>query len=74
MGLNWRNRGRALLADGSESIVDTYEGEVLWDGQLCRVAIDEADTTCLIGMALLRGFELTVKVRPTGMVTIQALS
>jgi clan AA aspartic protease len=33
LDLPWRQRGRALLADGSESIFDIYEGTVLWDGQ-----------------------------------------
>ena len=33
--LQWRRRGRALLADGSECVFDIYEGMVLWDGRLC---------------------------------------
>jgi predicted aspartyl protease len=32
LGLAWRSRGRALLADGSESIFDIYEAIVMWDG------------------------------------------
>jgi clan AA aspartic protease len=32
LGLPFRRRGRALLADGSETIFDVYEGMVLWDG------------------------------------------
>jgi clan AA aspartic protease len=70
LGLVWRRRGRALLADGSESIFDIYETTVVWDGQLRRVAVDAADTEPLVGMALLEGYELTVQVRSGGSVTI----
>ncbi|MFV1967353.1 MAG: clan AA aspartic protease [Pirellulaceae bacterium] len=73
LGLPWRQRGRALLADGSESVFDTYEGIVVWDGHPRRVAVDEADTAPLIGMSLLGGYELTVQVRSGGNVTIGPL-
>ena len=73
LGLNWRRRGRAQLADGSTTIFDIYEGMVLWDGASCRVPIDEADTTPLVGMALLEGFELNMQVREGGKVKIKRL-
>ncbi|MFI5457331.1 MAG: clan AA aspartic protease [Isosphaerales bacterium] len=63
LGLAWRRRGRALLADGSESIFDIYDGTVIWDGQPRHIAVDEADMITLVGMALLDGFELIVQVR-----------
>lgn len=53
LGLPFRRRGRAFLADGSESIFDIYEGTVVWNGQLQRTPIDEADTPPLIGMQML---------------------
>jgi len=52
LGLPWRRRGRVLLADGRESLFDVYEGDVLWDGALRRVAVDAADIDPLIGMRL----------------------
>ena len=39
-----RRRGRGLLADGSETIFDSYEAEILWEGRGRRVPVDEADT------------------------------
>jgi clan AA aspartic protease len=30
LGLVWHRRGRALLADGSESVFDIYEAKVDW--------------------------------------------
>ncbi len=71
--LAWRRRGRALLADGSESVFDIHEGSVLWDGRLVRVAIDAADMVPLIGMSLLEGFELRIEVRTDGHVAIETL-
>jgi clan AA aspartic protease len=74
LGLDWRERGRALLADGSESVFDIYEGTVLWEGHLRRIPVHEADTTPLIGMSLLQGYELTIQVQPGGSVTVKPLS
>jgi clan AA aspartic protease len=71
--MQWRRRGRALLADGSECVFDIYEGTVLWDGRLRRIAVDEASTAPLVGMALLQGYELNVQVRNGGSVTIKVL-
>ena len=71
--LPWRRRGRAVLADGTETIFDTYDGSVVWDGQGRRVAVDAAESEPLVGMALLGGFELTIAVTKGGQVTIQTL-
>jgi clan AA aspartic protease len=73
LGLVWRRRGRALLADGNESVYDIYEATVMWDGGLRRVAVDTADIIPLIGMSLLHGYELTVQVIEGGSVLIKAL-
>jgi len=74
LGLVWRQRGRALLADGRESVFDIYEATVIWDGQARRIPVDEADTAPLVGMSLLEGYELTVQVRAAGNVIISVLS
>lgn len=74
LGLAWRQRGRALLADGSEGVFDIYEGIVVWDGQARRIPVHETETTPLVGMSLLEGYELTVDVRPSGNVIIKASS
>jgi clan AA aspartic protease len=71
LGLQFRRRGRAILADGSDIIFDIYEATVIWDGQPRRVAVDEADTDPLVGMGLLHGYELTIEVVKDGGVTIK---
>lgn len=74
LGLTWLQRGRALLADGRESVFDIYEATVIWDGQVRRIPVDEAETAPLVGMSLLDGYELTMQVRSSGNVIIRALS
>ncbi|MEH2066961.1 MAG: clan AA aspartic protease [Nostoc sp.] len=74
LGLNWKRRGRALLADGSESIFDIYEATVLWDGQLLTIPIDEADSDPLVGMSLMEGYELNIQVIDGGMVRLTKLN
>jgi clan AA aspartic protease len=73
LGLPWRRRGRAVLADGSESVFDIYEATLMWDGAPRRITVDAADTEPLLGMALLYNYELTVHVIEGGRVRIQAL-
>ena len=73
LGLPWRRRGRALLADGSETVFDIYDATVDWDRHRLRIPVDETDTVPLVGMALLDGYELNVQVRAGGKVTIKAL-
>jgi clan AA aspartic protease len=74
LGLVWRQRGRALLADGRESVFDIYEATVDWDGEARRIPVDEAETAPLVGMSLLEGYELTVQAQAGGNVTIRPLS
>jgi clan AA aspartic protease len=71
--LPWQTIGRGVLADGSECLFDVYEAEVLWDGKFRRLLVDEAATEPLIGMTLLRGYELKIQVRNRGKVTIKRL-
>lgn len=73
LGLRWWRRGCAVLADGSQTVFNIYEGTVVWDRRRRCIAVDEADTAPLIGMALLDGHELKMQVRPRGKVAIQAL-
>ncbi len=73
LGLAWRGRGRAILADGSESSFDTYEVEVIWDGQPRQILVDAIEADSLVGMSLLYGYNLHIQVVDGGSVTIEAL-
>jgi clan AA aspartic protease len=74
LGLPWRRRGRSLLADGNESLFDIYEATVIWDGKPRRIAVDEVDIVPLVGMSLLYGCELTIKIIENGSVLIKPLT
>ena len=71
LGLPYLTRSRATLANGSEDICDVHGATVLWDGQPKHVRVDAAETTPLIGMALLESNSLHVNVRSGGRVLIE---
>jgi clan AA aspartic protease len=73
LGLRWRSVERATLADGSTCVFQVFVGQLVWDGKVRRILVDEADTEPLIGMRLLRGHELKMQVRYRGKVTIKRL-
>jgi len=74
LALPWRRRARATLADGAERFFEIYEGRVLWDRKLRRVAVDAMDVDPLVGLSLLRGYELTIQNVPGGDVVIRDLA
>ena len=61
------------LADGSKTAADLFELTVLWDGQPRTIEVDAAETEPLIGMALLAGHDLQMRVVPDGEVLISAI-
>ena len=65
--------GRAVLADGSEAKFPVHSAVVLWDDQPVSVDVEAADTTPLVGMRLLEGFQLCTDAHDGGRVTIQRL-
>lgn len=67
-------RTRVVLADGSESVCDLYELEIIWDGHSQLVEVDAAESVPLVGMALLDGFILTVDAVIGGGVTVASRS
>jgi hypothetical protein len=69
--LPWRRRGCALLADGSESLFDIFEGFMDWEKGQRRIPVDAANTAPLAGMALLEGNELKLQVWAMGTVSIK---
>ncbi len=68
------NGDRVKLADGSICIFHVYEGKVIWDGKVRKILVDEADADPLVGMRLMKGYELNIQVRYHGRVSIKRLS
>ena len=72
LGLAFRDRGRAILADGSEAFFDIYDVAVHWDNHLRNTRASAAGSIPLVGMLLLDEHDLSIQVRDGGRVVIQA--
>jgi clan AA aspartic protease len=70
----WKGRDVATLGDGTSCIFDVYIADIIWDGQYRTIDINESETVPLIGMRLLRGYDLRIQTIEGGDVTIQELS
>ncbi|MEL6606211.1 MAG: clan AA aspartic protease [Cyanobacteria bacterium J06614_10] len=73
LSLNWKGRNVATLGDGASCIFDVYIATVIWDGQYQKIDINESATVPLIGMQLLRGYDLRIQTIEGGIVTVEAL-
>jgi clan AA aspartic protease len=58
------------IADGSTVRVDVYSTVVLWDGRPRRVDVHALGVDRLIGMGLLAGHDLAMRIRDGGTVSI----
>jgi clan AA aspartic protease len=74
LNLQWKRRGRAILGDGSECVFNIYEAVLVWDGNLLRIPVDEADSEPLVGMSLMEGYQLMVQVFEGGRVELSKLN
>jgi clan AA aspartic protease len=71
--LVWKGRDVATLGDGTSCIFEVYIAVVIWDGQYRTIDINESETIPLIGMQLLRGYDLRIQAVEGGSVTIKLL-
>jgi clan AA aspartic protease len=74
LGFRWEGRDIATLGDGTSCTFEVYTGQVIWDGQYRDIYINESETVPLIGMRLLRGYDLRIQTIEGGLVEIEALS
>ena len=72
LNLTWKGRDVATLGDGTSCIFDVYIATVILDGHYRKVDINESETVPLIGMQLLRGYDLRVRIIEGGTVVIEA--
>jgi len=73
LALAFREEGRYVPADGSESVSRLFEAEIEWFGQWRRILVVEMDGGPLVGMATLRGCHLDIDVVENGCVEIRPL-
>jgi clan AA aspartic protease len=71
--LSWEGRDTATLGDGTSCTFEVYMAIVIWDGQYREIYVNESETVPLIGMRLLRGYDLRIQTIEGGTVTIEAL-
>lgn len=74
LGLPFVRTEQTLLANGSREEVAVHEGTIFWDAGKRTVLVQATDGDPLIGMALMRGYELTVQVRINGDVFIKPMA
>ncbi len=65
-----RSHARVVLADGSEIVSELFELTVLWDGKPITIEVHAAEVEPLVGMALLSGHDLHMRVVPDGEVSV----
>lgn len=73
MRLPMKSQEPMMLADGTILQVDVYEAAVMWDGAARQVPVAAVETKPLIGMRLLLGHDLRVRVEPGGAAEIEAV-
>jgi clan AA aspartic protease len=73
LALSWEGRDVATLGDGTFCTFEVYIGQVIWNGEYREIYINESETVPLIGMQLLRGYELRIQTIEGGIVTIETL-
>ena len=74
LGLPWRGREQCELGDGEFQLFDVHAGNVLWDGRERQVEVDVAETEPLVGMELIYGYDLHIRVVEGGRVRIESIS
>jgi clan AA aspartic protease len=74
LGLTWYMQQECIIGDGSTSMFNLYEASAIWNGQVRTIEINESETSPLVGMSLLEGYELNIQVSAGGLVTIKILS
>lgn len=67
------SRGTVLLGDGRMEELDIFAATVIWNGQARTVETDAAETTPLVGMSFIYGYDLAIRALDGGSVTIQKI-
>jgi clan AA aspartic protease len=73
LGLPLLTQTFAILADGTTQTLDAYEATIIWDGHRRDILIHAIDADPLLGMKLLLGHDLRVRVIPGGSAEIESI-
>jgi clan AA aspartic protease len=72
LGLEQVGTGELILANGSLISAPTYLATVIWDGVARDIYVDTLETSPLIGVALMKGYELNTRFVAGETVTLTA--
>jgi clan AA aspartic protease len=72
LALPFHGRETAILADGRVEVLDVYLADVAWEGGTRPVQVQLVDAHQLLGMDLLLGYDVLLRVAVGGPVTITA--
>jgi clan AA aspartic protease len=70
LGLENFATGQLTLADGTKVNSDLFVATIDWDGQPRSIEVDSLESEVLIGMSLLEGYDLQVRIAVDGEATI----
>jgi len=73
LGLPWRMRGSAILANGKREFFDIHAGVIIWDHEPRNIFIEAAETVPLVGMALIKGYDLSIRGEVGGRTSIKRI-
>jgi clan AA aspartic protease len=73
LGLTWLVRADTRLADGTSVPVDVYAGVVIWNGKSRSINVQALGVQNLIGVAMLAGHDVALRVTDGGKVSIDAI-
>jgi clan AA aspartic protease len=74
LGLERGMGGQATLADGTTRLFDTFAAELEWGGGWRELVVSALGAEVLVGMRLLAGHDLRMRVVPGGVVEVAAVS
>jgi clan AA aspartic protease len=74
LGLSSIGTGQLILADGTEIVADSCLASIIWDGQARAIAVSILESEALVGMSLMKGYDLNARVMVGGRVTIESFS
>lgn len=73
LGLEFFGSRLAVLGDGSEVLMDNYFGQIMWHGRSRRIVVLESAGGPLLGMELLEGSDLSLRIQTDGPVQIDEI-
>ena len=71
-GLSSVGDEQLTLADGTEILAAICPAWIMWDGLPRRIDVDVLETAPLVGMTLLKGYDLQARIVEGGPVTLTA--